>query len=423
MILRDGGPGSGALRRQEAGALLRHGSADRVVLGLALAQGLLGLAVLAAGAEGRLPSWAVALWVAIGLWWCSNTIAHIQIHTPLFRRRRLNRAFNFYLTGLMGLPQSLWRARHLWHHAGEPRARAPRVSARMLAPELALVLAVWAAIAWASPGLFLGAWLPGWLMGLMLCGLHGHFEHAGANLADDPGVSCYRRAYNRLWLNDGFHAEHHRWPSLHWSRLPERRLPAARASRWPPVLRWLDGFGATANRLAARILDRLERPALGSRLLQDWLLDRHGRALERVLAPSLAGAPPPARVIIVGGGLFPRTVLCLRRLLPDAELEVIESQAAHIDAARAWLAERDLPAGGIHFRLGDYAAEDLVGADLAVFPLGFRGDRSALYREPPARLTLIHDWIWRRRGDAGTVVSPLLLKRLNRVERGPNQLA
>ena len=32
---------------------------------------------------------------------------------------------------------------------------------------------------------------------------------------------------------------------------------------------------------------------------------------------------------------------------------------------------------------------------------------------------LIHDWIWRRRGDASAIVSPLLLKRVNLVSTAP----
>ena len=56
------------------------------------------------------------LLIAIGLWWTANTVAHNFIHTPFFRSRALNRAYSLFLTALMGVPQSLWRARHLRHH-------------------------------------------------------------------------------------------------------------------------------------------------------------------------------------------------------------------------------------------------------------------------------------------------------------------
>ena len=95
--------------------MLRHGRADRWPVGLALALGIVSLAVLLAGIAGALPSWLIAIWVAASLWWCSNTISHSHIHTPFFIRQRHNRGFALYLTGLLGLPQSIWRARHLWH--------------------------------------------------------------------------------------------------------------------------------------------------------------------------------------------------------------------------------------------------------------------------------------------------------------------
>ena len=54
--------------------------------------------------------------------------------------------------------------------------------------------------------------------------------------------------------------------------------------------------------------------------------------------------------------------------------------------------------------------------DLLVVPLAFIGDRSVIYRRPPAPAVLVHDWLWRRRGTS-VIVSLLLLKRLNLVEQ------
>src|SRR5262249_47377554 len=85
--------------------ILRHSRWDALLVFLALAQGALVLA---------LPSWPV---IALGIWWNSNTVAHNFIHTPYFRDRGLNRCFSLYLTLLLGIPQSLWRDRHLAHHA------------------------------------------------------------------------------------------------------------------------------------------------------------------------------------------------------------------------------------------------------------------------------------------------------------------
>jgi len=52
--------------------------------------------------------------------------------------------------------------------------------------------------------------------------------------------------------------------------------------------------------------------------------------------------------------------------------------------------------------------------DVVIFPLSFEGDRDALYERPPARIVIIHDWLWRKRG-VSRIVSVALLKRLNLV--------
>src|SRR5262245_24673443 len=57
------------------------------------------------------------LLIAIGLWWNANTVAHNFIHRPFFRSRVANGAYSAFLTLVLGVPQRLWRARHLAHHA------------------------------------------------------------------------------------------------------------------------------------------------------------------------------------------------------------------------------------------------------------------------------------------------------------------
>src|SRR5262245_15346371 len=56
--------------------------------------------------------------IAIGMWWNANTIAHNFIHRPFFRRPWMNAGFSAILTLLIGVPQRLWRDRHVAHHAG-----------------------------------------------------------------------------------------------------------------------------------------------------------------------------------------------------------------------------------------------------------------------------------------------------------------
>jgi len=326
--------------------------------------------------------------IALGVWWTANTVAHLFIHRPFFRHRLANQAFAAGLSVLLGFPQSLWRDRHLAHHRGEHRTAA--VSGEIVL-QAALVLILWAAMAASSPSFFVATYLPGYLGGLALCALHGHYEHAGGT------TSHYGALYNALLFNDGYHVEHHAHPGVPWSRLPRLRAPAARASRWPAPLRWMERFS----------LDSLERMALHSTVLQRFLLRTHARAFRR-LVPAW---PPVHRVAIIGGGLFPRSYLILRELLPSARFTIIDADASNLARARALIDPSAVVI--VHERFGERTPEPY---DVVVIPLSFDGDRPSLYADPPAPIVVVHDWIWRKRGDS-RIVSLALLKRINMVRR------
>lgn len=330
--------------------------------------------------------WPVAPLIAVGVWWNSNTIAHNFIHRPFFRSTRTNRLFSAALSVLLGVPQTLWRDRHMAHHANiEWRLRV----SRSLVTETALVLCLWSALASLELRFFVFVYLPGYLAGLGLCAMQGHWEHAAG-----PPISHYGRIYNVLCFNDGYHAEHHAAPAIHWSQLPHSNQPGAATSPWPPLMRWLE----------VRPLEILERLVLVSPLLQRFVLRTHRRAF-RALLPQLQTI---RSVTIVGGGLFPRTALILRELLPMAQLTIVDSDARNLETARALLD------GNIEYRNERYELRESRDCDLTVFPLCLDGDRVAIYCRPPSPSVLVHDWIWRRRG-AGAVVSCALMKRLNLV--------
>ena len=262
-----------------------------------------------------------------------------------------------------------------------------------LAAEVAVVAAVWIAMADRAPMFFAAVYLPGYAAGLMLCAVHGHYEHAGGT------TSHYGRVYNLLLFNDGYHVEHHMFPSAHWRELPNRRVAATRTSAWPAPLRWVEIFG----------LEWLESLVLRSPLLQRFVLRAHERAFRRLLSPpgSEFGVRVPPRVCIVGGGLFPRTAIVLRRLLPDARLTIIDANRAHLDIARQLL-PADVECRHEMFD-GDAAPYDVL-----VVPLSFKGSRDAIYARPAAPIVLAHDWLWKKRGRS-VVVSIALLKRINLV--------
>jgi hypothetical protein len=331
--------------------------------------------------------WPVAPLIAVGVWWNSNTIAHNFIHRPFFRSARMNHAFSAALSMLLGIPQTLWRDRHMAHHTG---VRWRLRSSNQLMMETTLVLCLWTALASLEPRFFLLAYVPGYLAGLALCAMQGHWEHA----AGAP-TSHYGRIYNFFCFNDGYHAEHHSNPATHWTNLPHRIETSAPISRWPPLLRWLD----------VHPLEALERLVLWSPTLQSYVLSRHRKAFQTLLPLETI-----RRVTIVGGGLFPRTAFILRELLPEAHLTIIDSNPHNIDTARS------LIDGGIEYRNEKYVSGGSNDCDLTIIPLCLRGDRAAIYRRPPSSMVLVHDWIWNRRG-AGVVVSIALLKRLNLVRR------
>jgi Fatty acid desaturase len=328
--------------------------------------------------------------VALGVWWNSNTISHNFIHRPFFRRRGANVLFGAYLSVLLGIPQVWWRARHLAHH-GIRDARG--CDGHELGLQIALVAGVWTTMLLFAPSFFVFAYMPGYAAGLLLCALHGHYEHARGT------ISHYGALYNLVCFNDGYHVEHHQHPGVSWRRLPAYRAGTAPHSRWPAPLRWMETFSLTT----------LERIVLRSRILQRSMVTTHARAL----ASLLKRMPPNARVGIVGGGLFPRTALALRSVAPGARLTIVDADRDHLDCARRLLSDERV--SFVHARF----PEGLAGLrpcdksfDVVIIPLAFDGDRESLYVSPPARTTVVHDWIWNKRGES-RVVSPLLLKRIN----------
>lgn len=354
---------------------LRHSKWDALLIALSL--GHAAVLLLA-------PSIPV---MAIGLWWNSNTISHNFIHLPFFRSRTMNRLYSIYLSLLLGIPQSLWRDRHLAHHQGQVK------NVRLTPPiflEMGLVLVLWGLLLSLIPRFFLTVYLPGYLVGLGLCHLSGYFEHAHGT------TSHYGLLYNLSLFNDGYHVEHHRRPGEHWTLLPGQVRPGTQTSRWPAVLRWIEVVN----------LELLERLVLHSKALQRFVLKRHESAF-RALLPKL---PEVRRAKIVGGGVFPRTALILQRLLPGLEITIIDASSKNLETSKAFLN------GSVEFVHEIYAPTHQDDADLVVIPLSFVGDRGAVYKNPPARAALVHDWIWARRAE-GVPVSLLLLKRLNLVRR------
>jgi hypothetical protein len=364
-------------------AVFRYSPRDALLPAITVAQSV------ALVALARLPAPLALAAVAVHVWWTSNTVAHIHLHTPIFGNRAADRAFSLWLSALTFIPQTIWKQRHLWHHAGEPVSlRRPRLGAQGRL-EIAVVALVAIAVLLLAPRFALTAVGPGVAVGLLLCQLQGAMEHT----RDGGAVSHYGALYNFFWFNDGHHVEHHRRPTEHWTRL--RRANDATTSAFPPFLRFVDRVPA--------ILGWLEKLNFGSSFLRNHIVAVHRRAIARALADRT-----PSRVAVVGGGLFPRTVLALQPLLPRAAITVIDASAESIAIARAHLGAA---AESVEFIEACWD-ERHDHYDLVIFPLAYVGDRAQLYRGGRS-LRLIHDWVWRGRG---ALVSLLLLKRLNVVD-------
>jgi len=210
----------------------------------------------------------LALIYALSISWNINSISHNFIHNPYFKSAGLNAAFSMVLSITLGFSQTMYHFVHMRHHSGnmdrpdeggrtldylsiykhghdghpenvwsytflsyfrdDPveilRAMALRrpSEARQAKIELAVMIGfylVLTAIDWR----FLVCMLPFNYLGQSLSSLNGYYEHFGGD-PDKPlawGVSTYDRIYNWTWMNNGYHAEHHYRPKVHWTKMPE----------------------------------------------------------------------------------------------------------------------------------------------------------------------------------------------------------
>jgi fatty acid desaturase len=235
-------------------------------------------------------SWAQRL-VGAGLYafaigWNQDSVSHNFIHNPFFTSPLANRITELALTLENGVPQTMYRWVHMRHHAGNSdrpdakgrtldpisiyrhgtqgraeamlpyvllgfwrddspfevarqiRARRPAEARRAL-EEFWVMVGVYAALL-AIRWDFVLVLAPFYYLGQSLSFLIAYYEHLGAD-PDDPraaGVSTYGPVYNLLFLNNGYHGEHHYRPKQHWTRMAAlRQEMAAEPGAQAPVIR------------------------------------------------------------------------------------------------------------------------------------------------------------------------------------------
>ncbi|GLS17448.1 fatty acid desaturase [Labrys miyagiensis] len=249
--------------------LLQYSSWDwmPVMLGLAHLAGVLAVFL----AFPWLSWWSfipLALIYSLSISWNINSVSHNFIHNPYFRNERLNAGFSLILSLTLGFSQAMYHFVHMRHHSGnmdrpdekgrtldylsiykhghdgkpenvwrytflsyfrdDPaeilRAMAARRpgEARQAKMELAVMIGFYLALA-VIDWRFVACMLPFNYLGQCLSSLNGYYEHFGGD-PDKPlawGVSTYDRLYNWTWMNNGYHAEHHYRPKVHWTKMPE----------------------------------------------------------------------------------------------------------------------------------------------------------------------------------------------------------
>jgi len=207
---------------------------------------------------------------SVSISWNINGISHNFLHNPYFRWSSLNRIFSILESVTMAFSQVLYEDIHRRHHMGnadlpdengrtidplsiykhghegqaenpwtyvfisffrdDPReafnsiAKKDRREAWWGVAEIVIFVLFYALLGYLN-WRFLLFFVPFWYFGHCLSYLNGYYLHYGGN-PDIPvawGVSSYHKLYNWLWFNNGYHAEHHFRPRVHWTQMKELR--------------------------------------------------------------------------------------------------------------------------------------------------------------------------------------------------------
>ncbi|MBV9657008.1 MAG: fatty acid desaturase [Verrucomicrobia bacterium] len=230
----------------------------------------------------HLPLWAMlilGLIYAVAINANINGISHNFIHSPYFRAPLLNRLFSVVESLACCFSQTYYDVVHTQHHKGNSDKKDaetgdtvdwisiyrhghddeaenvwsyvflsffrdnPVAIKRELAKrgeaevrwgnlELACFITLLATLAFLN-WRFIVFFLPFMYLGHCFSYLNGYYRHFGGN-PDEPiawGVSTYGKIYNALFFNNGYHAEHHFRPSVHWTKMSALQAKIADAQR------------------------------------------------------------------------------------------------------------------------------------------------------------------------------------------------
>lgn len=253
---------------ERKGKLFAHSNWD--VIPVLLAFGHLALVLGLFFAFPYAPWWLLIIWgtvYAISISWNINSISHNFLHNPFFNSKALNYAFSWLESITVGFSQVFYTYVHNKHHTGNSdrvqngttidylsiyrhgkdgkaenvwsyvflsffrddlgeiyraiKAKKPFDAfwgkleiASFAAMVISMAIINWHALLFMVPFYYLGN---------CLSSLNGYYEHLNGN-PDMPiawGVSTYNKIYNWIWLYNGYHAEHHYRPKMHWTKMVE----------------------------------------------------------------------------------------------------------------------------------------------------------------------------------------------------------
>lgn len=227
---------------------------------------------LAAGLGSTAERWAFGFGAALLLGWCSGIEVgvnfHNHAHRRIFTHAWMNRWVGRTWTVSAGWPAYFWQyshvvvhhrhlleerdwtlpkrgvdgrwegffrycllhwpwryVPHMWRELREPVAsKAVAKRARM---EFAIFALLFSIPFWIDPVMALVLWvLPAWIANVLVVGPGMVAQHAGCEAPSDEHT--YRHSntflsnlFNVWMFNIGYHAEHHTYPHVHWSELPD----------------------------------------------------------------------------------------------------------------------------------------------------------------------------------------------------------
>jgi fatty acid desaturase len=205
---------------------------------------------------------------AISISWNINGISHNFIHNTYFKSEILNKIFSLILSLTMVFSQTFYEITHNKHHLGNSdlpdengnthdwisiykhgkdgkpenvwsyclkgyfRDNIPEIYKEIAKKNVGSanfgVFEIFASVLFVIAGLIIN-WkatlclVPFYYIGHCLSYLNGYYEHFNGN-PNKPiawGVSSYSWLYNLVWFNNGYHAEHHYRPRIHWTKMKE----------------------------------------------------------------------------------------------------------------------------------------------------------------------------------------------------------